>query len=131
MIIDEITSFLKISPPYDILSAEQLSNISTNASIEFFPRGQVIHSQNGPPSASLGIIKKGGVKIFVELDENEETVIDFRSKGDSFGYLSLFSSDKSRTNIVAIEDTICYMVPKEIILDIVDQQPLIREFFLK
>jgi CBS domain-containing protein len=131
MILKEITDFFKVSPPFDLLTPDQLDKTSKNVSVEFFPRGEKIYEQDGPPSTSLGIIRKGGVKINLYLKDGTEKVIDFRSKGESFGFLSLISGENTRSNIIAIEDTICYMIPKDIILEMVDEQPLLREFFLK
>ncbi len=131
MILKEITDFFKVSPPFDLLTPEQLDKTSKNVSVEFFPRGQKIFEQDGPPCTSLGIIRKGGIKINLFLKDGTEKVIDFRSKGESFGFLSLISGDNPRSNIIAIEDTICYMIPKDIIMEMVDEQPLLREFFLK
>lgn len=131
MILKEITDFFKKSPPFDLLTPEQLDKTSKNVSVDFFPRGQKIFIQDGPPCTSLGIIRKGGVKINHFLKDGSEEVIDFRSKGESFGFLSLISGKTSLSNIIAIEDTICYMIPKDIIMELVDEQPLLREFFLK
>ncbi len=131
MILKEITDFFKVSPPFDLLTPEQLDKTSKNVSVEFFPRGHKIFEQDGPPSANLGIIRKGGIKVNVFLKDGTEKVVDFRSKGESFGFLSLISGDKPRSNVIAIEDTICYMIPKDIIMEMVNEQPLLREFFLK
>jgi CBS domain-containing protein len=78
---------------------------------------------------SLRVIKKGGVKVY--LSNDDEMVIDFKSEGDSFGYLSLISGDKSRANIRAIEDTLCYAIPKNTILDVINREPLFGEYFMK
>ncbi len=41
------------------------------------------------------------------------------------------SGDKSRANVVAIDDTICYLVPKETVLNLIDRYSEVRDFFLK
>ena len=77
----------------------------------------------------LRIIKKGAVKVF--LSDDDEIVIDYKSEGDSFGYVSLISGDKSRANVLTMEDTLCYKIPREIILKIINQEPHFSEFFMK
>ncbi len=99
--------------------------------MEFYPKGSTILHQDGPPSEYLRIIKKGGVKVFIKPDNGEEVLIDYRSEGDSFGLLSLVGGDKSRANVVAVDDTICYLLNKTAILKLVDSVPAFTEFFLK
>ena len=129
MITEDSINFLKNTPPFQFLGDSALQSIAGNLSLEFFPKNTQIQTQDGTPSNSLRVIKKGGVKI--SLSNEDELVIDYKSEGDSFGYVSLISGDKSRTNIVAVEDTLCYQIPKEIILQIITTEPLFGEYFMK
>jgi len=131
MIIDEVLDFLKQVPPFQFLDDNTLRNLATKASMEFYPKGFIILQQEGPPSEYLMIIKKGGVKVFIKPDAGEEVIIDYRSEGDSFGFLSLVSGDKSRANVVAVDDTIVYLFSKEDILKLLDKNPSFTEYFLK
>lgn len=129
-IIEDIMDFLKSVAPFEFLSDEVINSVTVKTSMEYFPKGTHILLQDGSPSEFLYIIKKGGVKIYRRV-ENEEIVIDYRSEGDSFGFVSLMSGDKSRANIVAIDDTICYLIPKETILNLINKYPEVRDFFLR
>ena len=129
MITEDSIHFLKSTPPFQFLDETVLKEIANNLSFEFFPKNTMILSQGGPPSESLRVIKKGGVKVF--LSNDDEIVIDYKSEGDSFGYISLLSGDKSRANVLAIEDTLCYLLPKEIIHRVISKEPLFGEFFMK
>lgn len=130
MIIDDIIDFLKKVPPFQFLAETEIRKAAQSMSMEFYPKGTTILYQDGPPSKYLQIIKKGGVKVFIKPDD-EEIVIDYRSEGDVFGFLSLVSGDKSRANVVAVEDTITYLITKEAIVKLLDTSPLFSEFFLK
>jgi CBS domain-containing protein len=131
MVKKEIKDYLVNVPPFDLLSDELLDTAVENISIEFYPRGLKILSQDGPPGNSFSIIKKGGVKVYVVSNEEEEVTIDYRSEGDSFGFVSLISGDKSRANIMALEDTICYLIPKDALLKLMESEPMLREYFMK
>jgi CBS domain-containing protein len=131
MIKKEIEDFLKKTPPFNMLGAELTGLTSEVVSIEFYPRGEKILIQNGPPCTSLRIIKKGGVKVYMTNSEGDDVVIDYRSEGDSFGYVSLISGDKSRASVMAIEDTICYLIPKNELLKMLNKEPLLGEYFMK
>ncbi len=129
MITEDSISFLKSIPPFQFLDSSTIKIIADNLSLEFFPKGSMILVEDGPPSDSLRIVKKGGVKIYLSSDD--DMVIDYRSEGDSFGYLSLINGDKSRANVQAVEDTLCYLIPREIILKIISTEPVFGEYFMK
>jgi CBS domain-containing protein len=129
MIVEESVKFLRQVPPFQFLDETSLEEIASNMSIEFFPKNTMILHQDGPPSESLRVIKKGGVKVFLANDD--EIVIDYKSEGDSFGYISLLSGDRSRANVMAIEDTLCYLLPRDVILRIISREPSFGEYFMK
>ncbi|HAR45113.1 MAG: hypothetical protein A2X56_02920 [Nitrospirae bacterium GWC2_57_13] len=131
MILEEVVQFLQEVPPFQFLDDETLRGVASSVFIEFFPKGAVILSQEGPASDFLRIVKKGGVKVYVRSGDDEEVIIDYRSEGDAFGFLSLVSGDKSRANVTAVEDTICYSIDKKTITSLLDSKPAFTEFFLK
>jgi len=131
MLKDEIIDFFENVMPFNRLSREALGNMVDDISMDYYPRGEQILQQDGPPSDFLGVIKKGGVKVYQTSENNEEVVVDLRGEGEHFGILSLLSGDRSRNNVVTIEDTICYQVPKSTVLAILKNYPEVNEYFLK
>jgi len=130
IVIEDIVEFLRNVTPFQDLGDAALEKIARSISIESYPKGSAILHQDGPASEYLRIVKKGAVKVFVKSDEDEEVIIDYRSEGDAFGFLSLVSGDKSRANIVAIDDTTCYVVGRETVLKLLDTTPAFSEYFL-
>lgn len=131
MVLEEVIGFLKKVPPFQFLDEEILRDIASRITVEYYPKDTVILRQDGQPSEYLRIIKKGSVKVFVRTKDNEEVLIDYRGEGDSFGFLSLVSGDRSRANVVAAEDTLCYLIEKDVILALLEKNPSLTEFFLK
>lgn len=131
MLREEVTEFIVNVPPFNLLSGAELASIVDVVDLKYYPKGEMILIQDGPPSAHLCIVKKGGVKVYVVSAEGKEVVVDFRSEGEFFGLLSLVSGDHSRTNVVAEEDTICYEIPRDTVLEIIKSNPQANEFFLK
>lgn len=129
-IIEDIIEFFKSIPPFEFLDNEVINSIAVKTVMEFYPKNTHILLQDSLPSEFLYIIKKGGVKVYRRVN-NEEVIIDYRSEGDSFGFVSLISGDKSRANVVAIDDTICYLISKETVLTLMNTYPEIRDFYLK
>ncbi len=131
MVDKEIREFLRTVPPFQFLDEKTLDEVARGVSFEFYPKGTTILRQDGPASEYLRIIKKGGVKVFLRTAEGEEVIIDFRGEGESFGLLSLVGGDKSRANVVATEDTLCYLVKRDVILRLIDTNADFTEYFLK
>ncbi|MEW6600696.1 MAG: cyclic nucleotide-binding domain-containing protein, partial [Nitrospirota bacterium] len=131
MTVKEVKDFLSNIQPFQELDDTTLGNIASGVIVEFYPKDTLILQQDGPPSDFLRIIKKGGVKVFISHNADEEVVIDYRSEGDAFGLLSLLGGDKSRANVKAVEDTICYLVTKETIQGLLDSYAAFSEYFLK
>jgi CBS domain-containing protein len=129
MIIEEVIEFFKRVPPFQFLDEAALRKITAGVSMEYYPKGSTILYQDGPPSEYLRVIKKGAAKVFVKSKEGEEILTDYRGEGDIIGYLSLFSADKSRANVVAVEDIICYLVSRDAIEFLFESYPEGREFF--
>lgn len=129
-VIDDAVEFLRGIPPFEFLNEEVLKAVAMKISMEYYSKGVHILLQDGSPSEFLYLIKKGGVKVYRKID-SEEILIDYRSEGDLFGFVSLMSGDKSRANVVAVDDTICYLIPKETVMTLINKYPEVREYFLK
>jgi CBS domain-containing protein len=131
MILDDVVAFLKKVPPFQFLEEADLLAVARNLSMEFYPKDMVILEQDGPPSDALRIIKKGGVKVSMVSEDGGEVVIDYRGEGDTFGFLSLVGKDRVRSNITAVDDTLCYLLGKEMLLKLLDSNLSFTEYFLK
>lgn len=128
---EEAYAFLREVPPFQFLDEVVLREIAGNVTMNLYKKGTFILKQDGPPSDDLVIIKKGTVQVTVRAQNGSDLVIDHRSEGDSFGLIPLISKDRQRTTIVAIEDTICYLLAKEIVRRLVESQPLFTEYFFQ
>jgi CBS domain-containing protein len=131
MSIEETIEFFQKYPPFNFLEEQDLKFVIEDVALEYYPRGFKILAQYGPPSEYLRLIKKGAVKVYVDSSEGEEIIIDYRSEGELFGFISLISNDRSRANVLAMEDTICYLIPKNKVLPIIEKNPTLNEYFLK
>ena len=131
MILEDVVAFLRKVPPFQFLEETDLLAVARNLSMEFYPKDMVILEQDGPPSDSLRIIKKGGVKVFMVSEDGGEVVIDYRGEGDTFGFLSLVGRDRVRSNVTAVDDTLCYLLGKEMLLKLLDSNLPFTEYFLK
>lgn len=129
MIIEDTINFLKKTPPFQFLEESLLRVIAGSLSLQFYPKDTVILRQGDSVSDSVFIIKKGGVRISMTLDD-EDVIVDYRGEGDNFGFLSLIGNERQKTTVVAIDDTICYLLGREKMKELLDRSPGIAEFFM-
>jgi len=130
MLIEEVIEFLGKIPPFQFLDDDTLKAITGGVNMEFYPKGTVIQYQGGPAPENLYIIKKGEVKVSIK-NENDEVFVDYRGEGDLIGYLLIFGGGKARATVVAVNDTICYLIKREPIQNLLFTNPAVREFFHK
>lgn len=130
LILTDIIDFLSNIPPFQFLSKPTLKVLAENLAIEFFPQDTKIISQGGAPSQYLYVIKKGGIKLYLDSDQDGIT-IDYLSEGDSLGFDSLYSEKEPLTNAVTIEDTICYLIDRERFFKIHNNNQIFAEYFLR
>ncbi len=131
MLFEDVVNFLKETPPYQFLDEAVIRDLAGSISMEFYPQDRVVLRQDGPASDSLRIIKKGGVKISLRSNDDEEMVIDCRGEGESFGLVSLMAKEKQKTTIVAMDDTVCYLLDREKVFSLIDSQPVFTEYLLQ
>jgi CBS domain-containing protein len=131
MLIEDVMNFLKHVPPFQFLEENDLKAVSQRVSMEFYPKDTLVLKQKGQVSEYLRIIKKGAVKVYRRTEGGDEVVIDYRGEGDCFGLLSLLGEDRQKANVVAIEDTICYLVDKDTVFRLLETNPMFTEYFLK
>jgi CBS domain-containing protein len=131
MIQEDVLRFLGNIPPFQFLDESTLKEAAAKLSMEFFPKNAVILKQEAAASEFLYIIKKGGVRLSVKSGESEEMVIDYRGEGDTFGLVSLMAKDKQKTTVVAIDDTICYLLGREAVYRLIDTNPSFTEYLLQ
>ena len=130
MLIEDVIEFLQKVPPFQFLDASALKDITSGVTMEFYPKGTFLQYQGGPAPSYLHVIKKGEVKVSIK-NENEEVFVDYRGEGDLIGYLLIFGGGKARANVEAIDDTICYLIKRETIQNLLYVNPAVREFFNK
>jgi CBS domain-containing protein len=103
----DIAGFLRRYPPFDALSAEQLSDVAGSIEIEHFPAGALILQQGGEPATALYVVRKGAVEL---LDDGR--LLDLLLEGEVFGQFSLLAHEGPSLTVRAQEDTLCYLIPE-------------------
>lgn len=126
-----VLEFVRGVVPFDSLGEEDLLRTVRGMTIAFFPKGEVIIQQGGPPSENLYIIQSGSARVSftpevkageAEPPEKEDTgdiLVDVRAEGETFGAVSMLQSREALFTVTAREDLICYLLPADIFKELV------------
>src|SRR5262249_12597042 len=119
------------NPPFDRLSHAEIGELRAALDIGYFRPGEIIIDR-GRPSQELHVVIKGAVEErdvtangAVDADEVVEAVLGPK---DSFDARSLVH-DGAAARFVAAEETLCYLVPKALVLDLIRRNTGFAAFF--
>lgn len=128
--LDKLKDFMNRVPPFHLLPEPAVEELVKGLLIEYFPKGEIILNPKGPPTQFLYIIRSGGVKFLVrEKEGGSEKIYDYRDEGEFFGLISLLSGESSPFTVLAEEDTLCYLVKKEVFKKLLDDHPSMLLYF--
>lgn len=128
---DVAISFFKGIMPFNTLDENTLRNIARHCRIDFFPKGTRMLTAGFTEVTHLYLIQRGGVKAFIEDDNGEVTLKDFRGEGAYVGALAIIRGTPANLNIETVEDTFCFLLPREIFLDLIEKQASFAHYYLK
>ncbi len=123
--------FLKKTIPFNELDEETLKEIARHIIIDFYPKGTVLFKQDETEVEYLYIIQKGGMKIYLKDEEGNITLKDFRGEGAYVGALPIIQGTKANLNVETVEDTFCFLLPKDVFLELVHSHTRVTQYFLK
>lgn len=77
----------------------------------------------GEPSDGLFIVEEGWLKVIKMSPDGREQVIHFLGPGETFNALSVFTEIPNPATVVALEDSIVWLVHREAMLLLLDTHP--------
>jgi CBS domain-containing protein len=66
----------------------------------------------------------------MEAEDGDEVLMEVKSEGDNFGFLSMIGKDRQRTTVKVIEDTLCYILNQERVRRLLKASPPFTEYFM-
>lgn len=127
-----VLEFLARTLPFNELDADTLRNLATRCLIDFFPKGTVIFRQGQTQVQHFYLIQKGGVKIYLKDEDGTVTLKDFRGEGEYFGALPIIQgTNMANLNVETVEDTFCFLFPREAFLSLIQSSPKVTHYFLR
>lgn len=107
------------------LSADIQEIFDKNAHHLDFKRGDQIYRASETPNG-IYFIESGLVGLLmIGRDSGKEHLLRFFKTGQFFGHRSLFSDEEYHGNTIALEATHLKLVPKKIILEVLENRPIL------
>ncbi|KKD61286.1 cyclic nucleotide-binding protein [Grimontia sp. AD028] len=112
------------SPPFDRLDAKQAKHLLSSLDIAYYRRGDVL-IEKGEGNNALYIVIKGRVQ---EVNPDTKEVQAQYIKDDLFDARALLKGHAHHRYRV-VEDTLCYVLPKAVFLELYDQNQSFADYF--
>jgi CBS domain-containing protein len=110
------------NPPFDRLTPPELERLRQHLDIGYFRPAEAIVAQ-GAPADSLFVIIKGIVE-----ERNDGELISLLGPKDTFDSHALVQGQGGHA-FVAREETLCYLLPRQVVLNLVQGNPRFAAFF--
>lgn len=123
--LDEVRGFLAQHEPFSHLPPETLSTLPRQMKIIYVRRGDYVVAR-GEVNDNLYIIRSGAVDVVADGNN----LIDRRDTGRNFGYSTLVDDPKSSYDMIAVEDSILLVLPREAFVELMNEHPDIQRFFV-
>ncbi|TLS93293.1 cyclic nucleotide-binding domain-containing protein [Aliarcobacter thereius] len=124
MIMQEQKKFISSIHPFGNLTSYELDDLVDSLDIIYFKANSIIQETDSNPNF-LYFIVKGLVQ-----EKNEDEVISIYTKGEIFDSISLIKNF-SKNSFVAVEETICYVLKKEIFMQTLSLNAELENYFFQ
>ncbi|PXX98469.1 DUF294 nucleotidyltransferase-like domain-containing protein [Halomonas sp. LBP4] len=114
-------------PPFTFLDDEGRARVRSGIDLAYFDRDEII-LEAGQPGEFVFIIHKGEVAELDTTLPGARERIGHYTHGDLFGAISILNG-KSRYRFRAEQESLCYLLPKALFLQLCDDYPAFAEFF--
>lgn len=121
----EVRDFLAAHHPYGQLPEQELRELPKRLVTKYFRRGTQL-LEVGQYNDYLHIVRTGGVHII----DAHGVLADTAEPGESFGLSSVWAGAPSRYRMVAVEDTLCLLLPSEAFRHLMSVSEPFSKFFL-
>ncbi|WP_151702656.1 putative nucleotidyltransferase substrate binding domain-containing protein [Nitrincola alkalilacustris] len=126
-------SFNMENLPFSLLSEQEQKLLRNHLDIGYFQRGETLIAAGQEPEG-LFIIMKGRVgesdlsDASGDTEEKSHNVFVHYEDEDYFGGWSVLNG-KAIHNFIAVEETICHILPTRILLDLIAGNPMFADYF--
>ena len=115
---------------FDNLTDKQLELVNSNRSETLFKAGEIIFKQGSPTSNAI-FISQGLAKIYMEGYDSKNIILSIASSGMLIAGPGAYVDNRHHYSLAALTDVVACFVDISIIKDLVHQNSLFAEGYLK
>lgn len=124
-----IFDFLERYPPFNMLTSEELHEVSSRIEVMYFEKNEVVFSAGELPKSLFFTVAEGAVALYGNQHPTE-ILLDLCDEGDVFGLRPLINAEKYLLTAKTVEDALLYGVPIETFKKIYDQNPRVSNYLI-
>ncbi|WP_372755306.1 DUF294 nucleotidyltransferase-like domain-containing protein [Mariniflexile sp.] len=110
-IAERVYDFLKIYPPFNMLKADDLLEISTQVSIIYLEKGDTLFKKGDAFNEHFYMVRNGAITSFHTDSNNVQEIVNISDAGDIFGVRPLIAKENYKLTATANEESIVYAIP--------------------
>ena len=122
--MQEQKKFISNIHPFNNLNTFELDDLVEELDIVYFKANSIVQAQDSNPEF-LYFVLKGLIQ-----EINDDEVLSVYSKGEIFDSVSLIKN-YSKNSFVAIEESICYVLKKDIFMQILSSNQQLENYFFQ
>jgi CRP/FNR family transcriptional regulator, nitrogen oxide reductase regulator len=127
---DELAALLRPTPLFRKVGPEDLDRVAQVSRSVSYKRNERIFDE-GDGSDELPVIVRGRVKIFKTTPGGKDVILEIFGPGDPLGAVAVYERRPYPASAVALDDTVCVMVPRDAFFVLLEQYPsLVRGLLL-
>lgn len=115
---------LKSAPVFNGLTARDIEDIEKRGIRRQFPRNAMVINE-GDTDASLYVIEKGRVKVYLAGTDGREIIINTHGPGEHFGELSAIDGGRRSASIITCEESTFLVIQRLLFNELVAEHPAI------
>ena len=116
---------LKTVEPFKGLPEKEIEFLSKNVVADYVLKDTEIVKE-GERLSYFCLIVKGSCVV-----KKDDTVVDVLEEGDFYGGAEIILNEPSKFSVKAVENSIIYMIPVDVFVNVVESYPELKEFFTK
>ena len=121
---------LRTTPVFRKLSPEDRQRLAAVSRVRTYARNDVIFDEGAAPDFFF-TIARGRVKVCKSTPAGKDVILEVFGVGDPFGAVAVYEGRPFPASALALEDTVCVLVPRDEFFKLLEQHPsLVRGLLL-
>jgi len=120
----------KLPGIWDVLTKRQIEFLKSCSHLQFFKRHEMVYCNGDAPTHLLCLLG-GKIKIFKEGIGGRSQITQMIKPIEYFGYRAFFAEELYATSARAVDTSVVYMIPVEVIMELIKKNSDLAIFFIK